>query len=90
MVIIFLISKETLESRGTEPLINFLNDIGGWPLISNRLPFSEDKYDRWTSLAKMNALYGETAIFDMSVSQDLKNNKRNILYVSDLAQFNTD
>jgi len=61
-----------LEKKGDQPLRDVIEKIGGWPVLGN---WNESKFDWVDQLIKFRELgLTHDMIFDLSVSQDYKNN----------------
>ncbi|XP_014239466.1 neprilysin-4-like [Cimex lectularius] len=59
------VNRETIESRGSKPLLTLLDSLGGWPLISNN--WNGTNFD-WISLAGKLSRYTNEALIAFSVS----------------------
>ncbi|XP_054152475.1 neprilysin-1-like [Oppia nitens] len=69
------IDNVTRESRGVSPLINAINVIGGWPLVSPS--HGTDSYDWKQSFSALIAVLGTHPIFGIDVMPDSNDTKVN-------------
>lgn len=74
--------SESIEERGTKPLLNILQKLGGWPALEG------DKWDEGSFSWKesvyrfRDAGYSVDYFIDFSVSVDLKNSTVRVIDVS--------
>ncbi len=71
--------NETIESRGAEPLIHFIEDVGGWNISG---VFDESKWHFQTILQLLHNKYNRGGgLFTWAVGADEKNSTNNIIQI---------
>lgn len=75
------LNEQAIEKRGLTPLIEMLDEFGGWPVLQGNT-WSDDNWS-WTDIIKKFRRIGMDTdfIFSLSIESDLKNSSRRILDV---------
>lgn len=74
---------EILEQRKERPLIQLLDELGGWPIL--RPDWNPDKFD-WLLLTAKLRLYNNDVLISEWVGPDIKNSDKYVIQVtSDLS-----
>ncbi|CAD7079642.1 unnamed protein product [Hermetia illucens] len=68
---------DVLKQRGLQPLMQFVEDYGGWPALHSKQ--DESDYD-WVNITAHFSLLGRNILLHTSVTEDLKNSNENIIY----------
>ncbi|XP_062561585.1 neprilysin-2 isoform X2 [Armigeres subalbatus] len=73
-------NKTRIEEKGIKPLLDILDSLGGWPVLSGD-NWNADSSWSWTKSVKDFRLKGYSTdyFFDFSVGTDLKNSTRRII-----------
>lgn len=75
------LNETIIEKRGVEPLLDILNELGGWPVLEGS-SWSENDWDWIEVIKKFRNIGLETdAIFSLSVESNLRNSTHRILEV---------
>ena len=70
------------ESLGLEPLLNFLNSLGGWPMTLES--WNDDNLFSWQkTVATITRLYKTGILLEVFNLSDMKNTSQNIIYISE-------
>lgn len=69
---------EILEQRMERPLIQLLNELGGWPIL--RSDWDPDKFD-WLLLTAQLRLYNNDVLISEWVGPDIKNSDKYVIQV---------
>lgn len=72
---------DTIESLGTTPVLDALNRLGGWPVVSSTWNTNTWSWDASAALARQNG-YSVSNFLSFSVSTDNKNSTKRIIRVS--------
>ncbi|XP_048471070.1 membrane metallo-endopeptidase-like 1 isoform X1 [Rhincodon typus] len=76
------INGSLIEERDSEPLLNLLDEIGGWPVATS--DWGTTKEPDWsleTILPQLNAHYNKRVIVEMFVWTDDRNSSKHIIHV---------
>ncbi len=73
--------EETLENRGVKPLLDMLNSIGGWPIVSNT-NYIEENYSWQNALAKIIGVFNLNLILGIDIIPNRDDSKTHIIHVS--------
>lgn len=73
---------DKLEELGDQPLRNFLEKLGGWPMVLGSA-WDQSNFDLTHTLLTIS-LYNTEPLVDINVNTDLKNSTARILYVRTL------
>jgi len=73
--------EETLENRGVKPLLDMLNSIGGWPIVSHT-NYIEENYSWQKALAKIIGVFNLNLILGIDVIPNRDDSKTHIIHVS--------
>ena len=76
-----IISIETLNKRGLEPLLTFIRQNGGWPLIEQS-NWDVSQFSLQKVLGDVKSSLGIGVLLDVSIEADLKNADRRLISVS--------
>lgn len=71
---------EILEQRMERPLNQFLDELGGWPIL--RPDWDSDKFD-WLLLTAQLRLYNNDVLISEWVGPDIKNSDKYVIQVTD-------
>lgn len=71
--------EEKREKTSTEPLLNLLNQIGGWPIIQPN--WNSEKYNWEASFGYIRGVLGINSLISINVIPDLLNSSKNIIEV---------
>lgn len=76
------LNKTVIEERGIEPLVDILDELGGWPILKGDA-WSNHNFD-WIEMIKKIKRIGlnHNTIFTLSVDTDWKHSNRRVLVVS--------
>lgn len=74
------IDEETINRRGVDPLLYFIDELGGWPVLDEN--WSEEGFD-WLQLAIKTSLLGYPAVLFTDVEMDLRNSTRYAVYLEE-------
>lgn len=69
---------EILEQRKERPLIQLLDELGGWPIL--RSDWNPDKFD-WLLLTAKLRLYNNDVLISEWVGPDIKNSDKYVIQV---------
>ncbi|XP_023930213.1 neprilysin isoform X2 [Lingula anatina] len=69
-------NESLIELRGAKPVFDFLETLGGWPVLTSN--WSESSFD-WIELVAKLRLYNNKLLIDEWVSSDDKNSSVNII-----------
>ncbi|XP_048417514.1 membrane metallo-endopeptidase-like 1 isoform X2 [Stegostoma tigrinum] len=76
------INGSLIEERDSEPLLNLLDEIGGWPVATSDWGITkEPDWSLETILPQLNAHYNKRVIVEMFVWTDDRNSSRHIIHV---------
>lgn len=77
------LNESIIEELGVKPLIDMLNEVGGWPVV-NGDDWMENEHFNWVNTIKRFRRIGfnTRAIFSLNLETDSKNSSRRILVVS--------
>jgi len=67
-----------IDARGTDPLIQLVNELGGWPVLDAN--WDETGFDLETVVAKLR-LYGSRALINMWVGVDDRHSDVHVIAV---------
>jgi neprilysin len=70
------INHDGLVKRGLQPLLNLLNSLGGWPVLST--DWKEENFD-WLNLTAQLRLYNNDIFIVEWVGPDIKNSEENVI-----------
>lgn len=75
------LNETIIEGRGLSPLIEILNELGGWPVLEGDT-WIEDAFD-WTEMLKKfrHMGFNTQTIFSLYLETDLRNSSKRVLYV---------
>ncbi|XP_070559985.1 membrane metallo-endopeptidase-like 1 [Ptychodera flava] len=75
------IDLDTIEERGSQPLIDLMVNLGGWPVLGNNSGgnWDESAFDLEDQLALLRGEYGKSVIYDASVGIDDDDSTKYIL-----------
>lgn len=77
------LNKTIIEKRGNAPLLDLLNEYGGWPVVKGD-EWIEAGWDWVDNIKRFRQAGLDTSIiFTLSVSTDLKNSTTRKIYVSE-------
>ncbi|XP_060708153.1 membrane metallo-endopeptidase-like 1 [Hemiscyllium ocellatum] len=77
-------NESSLEERDSEPLLNLLDEIGGWPVTTSDWDITkEPDWSLETILPHLNTYYNKKSIVGMFVLIDGKNSSRHIIHVDE-------
>lgn len=69
-----------IESRGDKPLLDVLNDFGGWPVLMTNYQQQSRKFSWLDTIIKFRQRgFSHDMIIDLSVVPDVRNNRRYII-----------
>ena len=74
-----MISLETRENIGLEPLTDFLNRFGGWPMTLDS--WNESHFDWKEATAATTKLYSSAYLINVYNDVDQMNTNRSVIYV---------
>lgn len=72
-------ANETIEALGGKPLLNLLNDVGGWDVIGT---LNVSAYSFQETIQVLQNVYNMGGLFSWAVSEDDRNSTRHIIQVS--------
>ncbi|XP_047583983.1 membrane metallo-endopeptidase-like 1 isoform X3 [Lutra lutra] len=75
-------NESIIEKRDSQPLLNILDLMGGWPVTMER--WNESTGPRWEleqQLALMNAQFNRRVLIDLFIWNDDQNSSRHIIYI---------
>ncbi|XP_045841007.1 membrane metallo-endopeptidase-like 1 [Meles meles] len=75
-------NESIIEKRDSQPLLNILDLMGGWPVTMDR--WNESMGPRWEleqQLALMNAQFNRRVLIDLFIWNDDQNSSRHIIYI---------
>ncbi|XP_055905883.1 neprilysin-4-like [Eupeodes corollae] len=75
------IDEETINRRGVDPLLYFIDELGGWPVLDEN-NWSEKEFD-WLQLSIKTTLLGYPAVIFSDVEMDLRNSTRYAIYLEE-------
>ncbi|XP_070560616.1 membrane metallo-endopeptidase-like 1 [Ptychodera flava] len=72
---------DTIEERGSQPLVDLMENLGGWPVLGNNSGgnWDESVFDLEDQLALVRGEYGKSVIYHADVDIDNKDSTRYIL-----------
>ncbi|XP_070560617.1 membrane metallo-endopeptidase-like 1 [Ptychodera flava] len=72
---------DTIEERGSQPLVDLMENLGGWPVLGNNSGgnWDESVFDLEDQLALGRGEYGKSVIYQANVDIDNKDSTRYIL-----------
>lgn len=77
------LNETIIEERGLSPLIDILDELGGWPVLEGDT-WIEDAFNWTETLKKFRHIGLNTqVIFSLYLETDLRNSSKRVLYVSD-------
>ena len=68
-----------IESRGEQPLLDLLHQLGGWPVLDGA-SWNEERFD-WVKLMANLRLLNNRVLLNQWISPDDKNSSVNVLQV---------
>ena len=71
---------EKIEEMGTKPLIELLEDLGGWPVLQGN-EWNESEFD-WVELMAMLRTYNNDILLSEMVGADITNSSYHIIQVN--------
>lgn len=75
------VNEAKQEELGSQPLLDLLDQIGGWPVLSGD-KWQESDFNLWPTVLKVMSLgYSNDFFFSFYFGADLKNNSYNVLYL---------
>uniref|UniRef100_A0A8D2AFB6 Membrane metalloendopeptidase like 1 n=1 Tax=Sciurus vulgaris TaxID=55149 RepID=A0A8D2AFB6_SCIVU len=75
-------NESVIEKRDSQPLLDVLEAVGGWPVIMDK--WNEIKGPKWKleqQLAVMNAQFNRRVLIDLFIWNDDQNSSRHIIYI---------
>ncbi|XP_042557853.1 membrane metallo-endopeptidase-like 1 [Dipodomys spectabilis] len=75
-------NESMIEKRDSQPLLNILEVVGGWPVAMDR--WNETVGPKWElerQLAVMNAQFNRRVLIDLFIWNDDQNSSRHIIYI---------
>ena len=72
--------NDTIQKKGAKPLLDLLEQLGGWNVSQASGHWAVESFDFQGLLHKIH-MYGITNFFDMWVGEDEKQSSRNIMQV---------
>lgn len=80
------LNEQAIEERGLKPLIEMLDEFGGWPVVKGTT-WSDDNWS-WTDMIKKFRRIGIDTdfIFSLTVESDLRNSSRRVLDVTTIVE----
>lgn len=80
--------EEKLNAAGTEPMLDYLEKYGGWPVIKGESGWNEDDWD-WLKVKQQifDDGFVNNLILEFSIGADLKNTSKRTIYVSKADDF---
>ncbi|KAM5160835.1 membrane metallo-endopeptidase-like 1 [Callospermophilus lateralis] len=75
-------NESVIEKRDSQPLLDVLETVGGWPVIVDK--WNETKGPQWKleqQLALMNAQFNRRVLIDLFIWNDDQNSSRHIIYI---------
>ncbi|XP_012886968.1 PREDICTED: membrane metallo-endopeptidase-like 1 [Dipodomys ordii] len=75
-------NESMIEKRDSQPLLNILEVVGGWPVAMDR--WNETIGPKWElerQLAVMNAQFNRRVLIDLFIWNDDQNSSRHIIYI---------
>jgi len=71
-----------LDRVGLNPILSFLEEYGGWPMIKQGAgSWSPDKFDWLKSMADLKRLFGTSAFFDIQINQNIAQPQYSTIHV---------
>ncbi|KAK0166542.1 hypothetical protein PV328_004952 [Microctonus aethiopoides] len=70
-------ANETIESLGNKPILDLLNDIGGWNISGDN--FNISTWNLQTSMHVLQNIYNMGGLFSWAVNEDDRNSTRHII-----------
>lgn len=67
---------ELIEKRGIEPLLELIEELGGWPLLDNK--WNENNFD-WLELVANLRKYNNDILIMQYVGPDIQNSNKNVI-----------
>lgn len=76
------LNETIIEKRGIKPLVDLLEEFGGWPVVKGD-SWADDAFDWVETIKKMTRLgLDSDVVFYFGLVADSKNSTKNVLYVS--------
>lgn len=72
-------ANETIESLGSKPILDLLNDIGGWNISGGN--FNIATWNLQRSMHVLQNIYNMGGLFSWAVNEDDRNSTRHIIQV---------